>query len=213
MTDAPAKVGFYRPARIATLETPGPDPELIERLRRVTGLSSAFSDELDPHGYVTVVPAAHLVPLGPGDVVIGRALTIRYLPQRVASGPAGLSHLTACEQATPGDVLVISAPLTSNASTLGGLAAEAIAAAGVTGVVVQGLVRDIDEVEAVGLPVWATGHTPVTGRSRLVAQEINGPVEIHGVHVVAGDIVVADRSGVAFVPAELFDQLAARILG
>lgn len=208
-----AKVGFYRPARIATLTTPSPDPALVERLRRVTGLSSAFSDELDQHGYLTVVPAAQLVPLRGGDVVIGRALTIRYLPQRVVSGPAGLAHLTACEVAQPGDVLVISAPLTSNASVLGGIAAEAIVAAGVAGVVVQGLVRDIDEIEAVGLPVWSTGHTPVTGRSRLVAQELNGPVEIHGVHVVAGDVVVADRSGVAFVPAERFEELARAVLG
>lgn len=217
MTDAPkpasSKVGFYRPPLMRTLETPSVDPALVERLKGVTGLSSAFSDELDPHGYQTVVTAANVGPMRPGDVVIGRALTIRYLPQRLVSGPAGLSHLTACETARPGDVLVISSPLTSNASVLGGIAAAAIADAGVVGVVVQGLVRDIDEIETVGLPIWATGYTPVTGRSRLVAQELNGPVEIHGVHVVAGDIVVADRSGVSFVPVELFDQLAAKILG
>lgn len=210
---APAKVGFYRPALVSAVSTPAPDPSLVTRLRSVSGLSSAFSDELDRHGLLTVVPAAQLVPLRGGDVVIGRALTIRYLPQRVVSGPAGLAHLTACELARPGDVLVISAPLTSNASVLGGIAAEAIVAAGVAGVVVQGLVRDIDEVEVTGLPVWSTGHTPVTGRSRLVAQEINGPVEIHGVHVVAGDVVVADRSGVAFVPAERFTELARAVLG
>jgi 4-hydroxy-4-methyl-2-oxoglutarate aldolase len=210
---APARVGFYRPDVVRGVEAAAPDPALVERLRGVSGLSSAFSDELDRHALLTVVPAAALRPLRPTDVVIGRALTIRYLPQRLASGPAGLAHLTACEIARPGDVLVISSPLTSNASVLGGIAAAAIAEAGVAGVVVQGLVRDIDEIETVGLPVWATGHTPVTGRSRLVAQEINGPMEIHGVHVVAGDVVVADRSGVAFVPAELFAEVARAVLG
>lgn len=210
---APSRVGFYRPDVVRAVEATAPDPALVERLRGVSGLSSAFSDELDRHGLLTVVPAAALRPLRPTDVVIGRALTIRYLPQRVIGGPAGLAHLTACELARPGDVLVISSPIANAGSVLGGIAAEAIVAAGVAGVVVQGLVRDIDEIEVTGLPVWSTGHTPVTGRSRLVAQELNGPVEIHGVHVVAGDVVVADRSGVAFVPAERFAELARAVLG
>lgn len=206
-------VGLFRPARLAILDARSPDPTLVERLRRVTGLSSAFSDELDREGIRTAVPAGVLAPVRAVDVVVGRALTLRYLPMRTVTGESRLAHLTACEQARPGDVLVISAPAGSTASVLGGLAAAAAVRAGVVGIVVQGAIRDIDEIEAAGLAAWSTLQTPITGRGRLDGVEINGAVEIHGVQCVPGDVVVADRSGVVFVPAERFADLAARVLG
>jgi regulator of RNase E activity RraA len=130
---------------------------------------------------------------------------------RVA-GPSRLAHLTAFADARPGDVLVVSAPPASRVSVLGGLAAAAAVAAGVAAVVVQGAVRDVDEIDATGLAVWSTAVTPITGRGRLDALEINGPVEICGVQVVPGDVVVADRSGVVFVPRDRFEVIADRLL-
>ena len=210
-TETAAPVGFYRPPRIALLDADGPDQGLVERLLGVTGLSSAFSDELDVLGLRAAVPAGVLPPLRDGDVVVGLALTLRYVPLRDVRGGSRLAHLTVCEQARPGDVLVIQAPHGSDGSVLGGKAAVAAVAAGVHAVVVDGAVRDVDEIEAAGLAVWARSRTPITGRGRLDAVEINGPVEIGGVAVVPGDVVVADRSGVAFVPAERFVELAERI--
>jgi 4-hydroxy-4-methyl-2-oxoglutarate aldolase len=210
-SETPPAVGFYRPPRIGTVSDEPPDPAIVARLRRLGGLSSAFSDALDEIGWQTAVPASSLVPLRAGDVVVGRALTLRYLPMRVA-GPSRLAHLTAVADARPGDVLVVSAPPASRVSVLGGLAAAAAVAAGVAAIVVQGAVRDVDEIESTGLAVWSTAVTPITGRGRLDALEINGPVEIGGVQVVPGDVVVADRSGVAFVPRDRFDELAQRIL-
>ncbi len=205
-------VGAYRPARIAGLDVGGPDPALVDRLRAVTGLSAAFSDELDRIGVRTVVPGAILPPLRTSDVVVGRALTLRYLPMRTVAGESRLAHLTACEQARPGDVLVIAAPRDASSSVLGGIAAAAIVAAGVAGVVVDGAVRDLDEIDASGLAVWARAATPITGRGRLDAAEINGALDVAGVAVEPGDIVVADRSGVAFVPADRFSELAELVL-
>ncbi|HYH94059.1 MAG TPA: RraA family protein [Candidatus Saccharimonadales bacterium] len=221
MTDSPATsgssdtvppVGWYRPPRIADVEGRGPGLGLVERLRQVTGLSSAFSDALDEAGLQTAVPAGVLQPMRAGDVRIGRALTLRYLPMRTRSGPSRLAHLTACDRATPGDILVISAPPASTSSVLGGKAAAAAVTAGVTAIVVQGAVRDLDEIDATDLAVWSTLHTPITGRGRLDAVEINGPVEVCGVQCVPGDVVVADRSGVVFVPADRFEGLAAIVL-
>jgi regulator of RNase E activity RraA len=209
--DTPPAVGFYRPPRIGSVSDEPPDPAIVARLLRLGGLSSAFSDALDEVGWQTAVPASTLVPLRAGDVVVGRALTLHYLPMRVA-GPSRLAHLTAFVDARPGDVLVVSAPPASRVSVLGGLAAAAAVAAGVAAVVVQGAVRDVDEIDATGLAVWSTAVTPITGRGRLDALEINGPVEICGVQVVPGDVVVADRSGVAFVPRDRFDALAERVL-
>ncbi|MGH2475010.1 MAG: RraA family protein, partial [Candidatus Limnocylindrales bacterium] len=114
--------------------------------------------------------------------------------------------------AQPGDVLVISAPVAGVASVLGGKAAAAASASGIVGIIVQGPVRDLDEIDATGLAVWSTAATPITGRGRMDAVEINGPVEVCGVQCVAGDVVVADRSGVVFVPATSFTELAAVVL-
>jgi 4-hydroxy-4-methyl-2-oxoglutarate aldolase len=205
-------VGAWRPPRIGRLDVPGPDPELVERLRGVTGLSAAFSDELDRAGLRAAVPASVLNPLRPGDVVVGRVLTLRYLPARTIGGPSRLAHLTACEEAQPGDVLAIAAPRDLAASVLGGLAAAAIRQAGVAAVIVDGAVRDLDEVADSGLSVWSRSHTPITGRGRLDAAEINGRLEVGGVAVEPGDVAVADRSGIAFVPADHFVELARRVL-
>jgi len=210
-TSESRRVGFFEPRRTTSLSTAGPDPELVAQLRGVTGLSSAFSDELDRLGVRTAVPASSLHPLDPGAVSIGRVITLRYIASRYVDGQPRLAHGTAWQNGQRGDLLVIQAP-DATSSVLGGEAAEAAVAAGLAGVVVDGAVRDLDEIATSGLAVWSRGQTPMTGRTRLEAVEINGPIQIDEVGVEAGDTVIADSSGVVFVPAELFAALAARIL-
>lgn len=209
----PRPIGAYVPPLVARLEPAPLDPELVAAVRRVPGLSSAFSDELDRLGMRTAVPATAAPPLRGDDVVVGRAQTIRYLPTRsLEPGNGRLAHLTLFELIEPGDVAVIAAPPGIAASVLGGKAAAAGLRAGLGGLVALGAVRDIDEILATGLPVWATARTPVTGRGRIEAVEINGPLDAAGVQVVPGDIVVADSSGIVFVPADRFEELARRVL-
>jgi regulator of RNase E activity RraA len=179
-------------------------------------LSSAASDALDGLGLRLAVPVDAIGLIGPAAAVVGRAITLRYLPARsVGAGPpeGRLAHRTLFELAEPGDVAVISAPPQIDASVLGGEALAAARDAGLAGMVVDGSVRDIDELVEVGLPVWAARRTQVTGRGRLEAVEINGPLAAAGVRVEAGDIVIADVSGICFVPADRFDAVARRILG
>ena len=212
-----AKVGSFVPERVGSVASDAPDPSTIAALLAVGGLSSAAADAVDGHGLRLVVPASLVPPLGDGRPIVGRVLTLRYLPARAEVGarePLGrLAHRTAFDLAGPGDVLVISAPATIDASVMGGEALAAARAAGIAAVIVDGAVRDVDELLAVGVPVWARRLTPLTGRGRIEAAELNGPIDFAGVQVVAGDIVIADASGIAFVPAELFAEVAARILG
>lgn len=217
MSGSAAKVGSYVPPRTARLEGPGPDRSVVDALRSRTGLSSAAADLLDVAGLATAVPGTRLPPLTPDAVVVGRAVTLRYLPARrrfaTPDRLGQLAHRTAFDLARPGDVLVISAPQATDGSVLGGEALAAARDAGIAGVVVDGAVRDLDELRAVAVPVWAARATPSTGRGRIEAVEINGPVEVGGVRVEAGDVVVADASGVSFVPADQFDDVARAILG
>jgi len=78
-----------------------------------------------------------------------------------------------------------------------------------TGAIVFGGVRDIAHSRRIGYPVWATDITPVTGKWRIETVEINGEIEVAGIRVAAGDIVLADDTGVCFIPrphaAEVLD--------
>lgn len=206
-------IGAYVPPRVNDLATPPPDADLVRALLDIAGISSAFSDELDRLAIRSAVPGSVAPPLRPGDVAIGRVLTIRYLPTRTTEpGNGRLAHLTLFGSIAPGDIAVIAAPLGIAASVLGGKAAAAAVAAGLGGLVAFGAVRDVDEILATGLRTWASSRTPVTGRGRIEAVEINGPLDGGGVQVVPGDVAVADDSGIAFVPADRFAELARRIL-
>jgi regulator of RNase E activity RraA len=193
-----------------------PEPGLVARLVVKSGLSSAVSDALDALGLRLAVPAGVIPPLGSARAVVGRVVTLRYLPARAATAAAPLgmlAHRTLFESAAAGDVAVIAAPASVDGSVLGGEAVAVAKGAGLAGLVVDGAVRDVDELIAVGLPVWAARQTPATGRGRLEAVEINGPLDVAGIQVRPGDVVVADASGIAFVPAEHWTAVARQLLG
>ena len=71
----------------------------------------------------------------------------------------------------------------------------------IAGVVADGPVRDIDEARTYALPIYCRSLTPRTARGRVEEAEVNGPVCIGGVTVNPGDLVIADGSGVVFIPA------------
>jgi regulator of RNase E activity RraA len=209
------RAGDHVPDRVTAVKTAAPERDAVDRLVGMSGLSSATSDALDALGLRLAVPAAAIPPIGVPRTVVGRAVTLRYLPSRTApvtERVGALAHRTLFKSGAPGDVAVIAAPASVNASVLGGEALAAARDAGLSGVVVDGAVRDIDELIEIGLPVWAARHTLVTGRGRLDAVEINGPVEIAGVQVRAGDVVVADASGIVFVPVERWADVVRQLL-
>ena len=72
--------------------------------------------------------------------------------------------------------------------------------AGIAGCLVDGPVRDTASIMQVRLPVWSVGSVPRAARYRLEVAELNGPVDLAGVTVRPGDVVAADRDGVAVIP-------------
>jgi 4-hydroxy-4-methyl-2-oxoglutarate aldolase len=90
-----------------------------------------------------------------------------------------------------------------NMSNMGGISAQTGKRQGEVGAIVQGDVRDIAHSRALDYPVWSSDITPVTGKWRLETVEINGPIEIGEVRVAPGDLVVADDTGVCFIPRDV----------
>lgn len=209
-------VGHHIPSPPAARSGGRLSPSLIAGLREIPSISSEVADLLNQWGWATVgrdSSIAHRV--GPKPMV-GQAVTLSYLPERelAAAGPIGhLAHHTAASVGHPGDVLVISTHGVLDASVLGGQGAMALAARGLVGAVVDGAMRDLDEVRAAGISAWARSVIPQSGVGRLEAVGIDGPVLCAGVQVHPGDLVVADESGVVFIPEELVDRVAAQLLG
>lgn len=138
----------------------------------------------------------------PGTRCVGRAVTIRQISgERGDFTSADFKVGAMIDAASPGDIIVI-----DNAgkaiSTFGGLATLAASVKGVGGLVVDGGVRDQEEMLELRFPVFTRHMTPLTGRTRLAITGINEPISCAGVRVRAGDIIVADGSGVVCVPAE-----------
>jgi regulator of RNase E activity RraA len=192
-------------------------PELLAQLRAVPGLTATASDVLDELGLRLALPAGTLAPRSAAGPVAGHVVTLAYLPERrtppqarAESADPGLAHLTAFDAAAPGDVVVIDAR--GDASVLGGMASHAARVAGVAACIVDGAIRDLGEVRALGLPVWSRSITPSTGKWRLQAVSVNHPVACAGVQVRAGDLALADETGICFVPAELAGQVVERVL-
>ncbi|WP_295044698.1 RraA family protein [uncultured Paracoccus sp.] len=149
--------------------------------------------------------------LPPGVTGINRQATARRIFGPVVTvrlerfdGTIASRHLgtTAIDAAKPGDVIVVEHRARDDCAGWGGLLSTAAKARGIGGVVVDGLVRDVDESEDLGMPVFARGVTPVTARNRLSEAATNEPVQIGGVTVAPGDYVLADGSGAAFVPRD-----------
>jgi len=138
--------------------------------------------------------------------VAGRVVTVQLVPARCT---AARQHLgaRAIEVAGPADVIVVANDGRSNSAAWGGLLSAAASVKGVGGVVVDGLCRDVDESRELGFPVFGRGCMPLTARGRVVEAATNERVVISGVTVDPGDLVVADGSGVVFVPAARADAV------
>ncbi len=161
--------------------------------------SCACSDAMDQLGLVGV---AH----GMRALTIARRVTGPVIT--VALGPADTvltagRHLgtAAIEAAQPGDVIVVAAGGRIDAAGWGGVLSLAATIRGVSGVIVDGACRDVDESATLDLPVYGLGAVPATARGRHAEVGWNTPVNVAGVAVAPGDLVVADGSGVVFVPA------------
>jgi 4-hydroxy-4-methyl-2-oxoglutarate aldolase len=142
-----------------------------------------------------------LVSLVPGRRVAGPALT--------AACPRGdnLMLHAAVAQAGPGEIIVAQCHDASY-GVWGEVLAEAALARGVAALVVDGSVRDIDGIRALGFPVFARG-TALQGATKNQLGTLQEPVSCGGVLVRPGDYVVADDSGIVSIAAGLVEAVLA----
>ncbi|MEN8375892.1 MAG: RraA family protein [Gemmatimonadota bacterium] len=171
--------------------------DAIGRLRRLD--SCVVSDALDRLSLEGALGAFRR--WGRGGVVAGRVTTVAL---RAGSAPKVGAHLGvgALAAAGPDHVIVVANQGRTEAGAWGGLLTLRAHLLGVAGVIVDGALRDIDEVEALDVAVFARAATPRTARGRFHEVATDAVVRVEGVEVAPGSLVVADGSGVVFVRRE-----------
>lgn len=202
--------GFISDDRIGGSPMPI-DTSLIDRYRRLNDATGTISDVLDSKGIKATIPASRLRPTIADARIVGRAVTVRNTPQpldpyaAVSTNDNLMCEIEAIHQADEGDVLVIQG--LAGISNMGGIMATTAKRQGIVAAIVDGGVRDVGHSRKIGFPVWSKDVSPITGKWRCVTQEINGTVEVFGASVTPGDLVVADETGVCFVPGHLIVEV------
>jgi 4-hydroxy-4-methyl-2-oxoglutarate aldolase len=148
------------------------------------------------------LPSA-LKPISPTMKVCGRAHTIQSMP-----GDNLLFH-RAIAAASAGDVLIADVSGFYEAGYWGEILSVASAARGIAGLVINGCVRDANEIEAMGFPVFCRGLC-IRGTTKHGTGAINQRISIGDIHIAPGDIVVGDRDGVVVVPASHVEETIAQ---
>jgi regulator of RNase E activity RraA len=179
---------------------------LIERLARLE--TGQLSDVLDEAGLPRHALASSFQPLGAARRMVGVAVCARGEPHVRSRTPRRPPlPADALDQALgPDSVLLIDTGGFEAGSCLGGFMAYSFQRRGCAGVVVDGTVRDADEIRELGLPTYCRGVTPINGARRWGLVEIGGPIQLRGADgapltVQPGDFVVGDADGVVIVPA------------
>jgi len=183
------------------------DPTVDPLVKRLDALdSTVVSDALD--GLHLPAGLGGLRPAWGTPRFVGRARTVAL--EVDAGGPPG-PHLgtSVVASARPGDVLVMANGGRLDVSCWGGILSLGCVQQGVVGVVADGVCRDVAEAQELGLPVFARGVSPRTARGRLRQRATGFPVQVEDVTVTEGDLVIADDSGVVFVPADRAEEVLA----
>ncbi len=117
-------------------------------------------------------------------------------PARIALCAAGDNSMVhaVIAHALPGDVLVLTSREPAPVALVGELLATQAQAQGVAGILVDGAVRDLDELAAIGLPIWAR-LVRAQGATKGAVGELDVPVTIGGTEIKPGDLVVMDCDG------------------
>jgi regulator of RNase E activity RraA len=177
-----------------------PDPAVVEALGRFE--TPAISDLMNR---LFTMSTAIRPMTDPSLRILGPACTVKVYP-----GDNLMVHKS-LDLARPGDVVVVDASGSSLTAVLGDLVSTKARHRGIAGFVVDGLIRDLPAIQALGdFPVFARGVTPI-GPLHRGPGEVNFPISAGGIVVQPGDVIVGDLNGVVVVPRLIAPSLLERL--
>jgi 4-hydroxy-4-methyl-2-oxoglutarate aldolase len=173
-----------------------------DALSELARLGSATVYEAGGRGGFVDLPLIQVVP---GSRVAGPARTALCGQSDNLMVHAAMSRLQ------PGEVLVLTMPVPEPVALVGDLLATHARARGAAAVLVDGAVRDVEELMELGLPIWAR-WVRVHGAAKNEVGALDEPVTVGGATIRTGDVVVLDADGAAVVEAERVDEVLAASL-
>ena len=179
-----------------------PEQALIEGFKKstVASVADAVDQIVGQRGFMS----HDMRPRIPGKIV-GRAVTAilrKATPEQATPALSAKHSVAMIDNAKPGEVGIIVVENGLDVAGLGGLMATTAKVRGMAGVVIDGGLRDIPEVRALGLPSYSRSVVPSSSVGRWASAGNNIPVECAGVTVKPGDIIVAGEDGVVRVPQD-----------
>lgn len=177
--------------------------DLVTRLKSLD--SCAVSDALDKLGLspaVTGISARSFQ-----TRIVGRVITVKLGVRDPNANSTRHLCTHAIETASAVDIIVIEQKTGIDAAGWGGVLSNAAKERGIAGCIVEGPARDIDEARDIGFAVYSRSATARTARGRIQELDTGIPISVGEVTVSTGDYVIADASGIAFLPAEAAERI------
>jgi len=171
----------------------------LEKLS-TTNVSDAL-DKIGVRGAVIGIRPIFGLPL-----VCGRAVTIKI----TAAGMTKSQHhlgIEAIAAAVEGDLIVIDNHGDVQNNCWGEILSCAAKKKRLSGVIIDGAARDVEECQKMDFPVFARGVVPITARGRIMQEDFNCLIRLGDVQVRPGDILVGDINGVVVIPTEKVDEV------
>lgn len=181
------------------------DIELFTHIERNL-YTAVLSDALDDMGIRDRALAETLRPVSPDFAFAGWARTVSCMDVHYISDDPYALEIEALDSVLAGEVVVVGTRESKRNAPWGELLSTAAMARGARGAVIDGLIRDVKKILALGFPVFAAGIKPVDSRGRGVVVDYNVPVDCGRVVVSPGDLIVADFDGVLAIPSHAVDE-------
>jgi 3-hexulose-6-phosphate synthase/6-phospho-3-hexuloisomerase len=183
---------------IQSIEKKSPDEEIRSLLMQVSAPN--VSDAMHRKGAMSGITSMC------GNVkMVGRAVTVQTLAGDWAK------PVEAIDIARKNEVIVINNDGASHVAPWGELATLSCVKKGISGVVIDGAVRDVDDIRIMKFPLFAKAVVPNAGEPKGFG-EINAEIQCGGQYVRPGDWIIGDESGVVVIPVERAYEIARRAL-
>lgn len=183
-------------------------PHSLAEIRQLL-FSSVLSDCLDQAGYTKQALPSRIRPLDEASVMVGRARTAAFMEvYHVAEGvnPYEL-EIALIDSLQPDQIPVFACSNPARVAPWGELLSTASRVRGSAGALMDGCVRDIKAIKAMGFPVFHGGIAPLDSKGRGKIMALDVPIECDGVPVSPGDLVFGDADGVVVIPQRAEEEV------